>query len=101
VFRANGGGAKAPVFKMKKVLIAALALAVSGSTAVAASITNANPDSVTVIVTEGSERVELSVGPSETVEFCAGGCFVEYAGNNTVLTGAEAVEVSGQELKFR
>jgi hypothetical protein len=86
---------------MKTVLIAALALAVSGGAAMAASITNANSDAVTVVVTEGSERVELSVGPSETVEFCAGGCFVEFNGNNTVLTGAEAVEVSGQELKFK
>jgi hypothetical protein len=86
---------------MKTVLIAALALAVSGGAATAASITNANSDAVTVVVTEGSERVELSVGPSETVEFCAGGCFVEFNGNNTVLTGAEAVEVSGQELKFK
>jgi hypothetical protein len=86
---------------MKTVLIAALALAVSGGAAMSASITNANSDAVTVVVTEGSERVELSVGPSETVEFCAGGCFVEFNGNNTVLTGAEAVEVSGQELKFK
>jgi hypothetical protein len=86
---------------MKTVLIAALALAVSGGAAMAASITNANPDAVTIIVTEGSEKVELSVGPSETVEFCAGGCFVEFNGNNTVLTGAEAVEVSGQDLKFK
>jgi hypothetical protein len=86
---------------MKSALIAALALAVSGGAAMAASITNANSDAVTVVVTEGSERVELSVGPSETVEFCAGGCFVEFNGNNTVLTGAEAVEVSGQELKFK
>lgn len=72
-----------------------------GGAAMAASITNANPEAVTVIVTEGSEKVELSVGPSETVEFCAGGCFVEYNGNNTVLTGAETVEISGQELTFR
>jgi hypothetical protein len=86
---------------MKNVLIVALALAVSGTAAIAASITNANSDAVTVIVTEGSEKVELSVGPGETVEFCAGGCFVELSGNNTVLTGAEAVEVSGQELKFK
>jgi hypothetical protein len=86
---------------MKKVLIAALALAISGGGAVAASITNSNSDAVTVIVTEGSERVELSVGPRETVEFCAGGCFVEFNGNNTVLTGAEAVEVSGQNLNFK
>ncbi len=86
---------------MKTVLIAVLALSAVSGAAKAASITNGNADAVTVIVTEGSERVELSVGPSETVEFCAGGCFVEFNGNNTVLTGAEAVEVSGQELKFK
>ena len=86
---------------MKTVLISVLALSAVSGAAKAASITNGNADAVTVIVTEGSERVELSVGPSETVEFCAGGCFVEFNGNNTVLTGAEAVEVSGQELKFK
>ena len=86
---------------MKTVLIAVLALSAVSGAAKAASITDGNADAVTVIVTEGSEKVELSVGPSETVEFCAGGCFVEFNGNNTVLTGAEAVEVSGQELKFK
>jgi hypothetical protein len=86
---------------MKTVLIAVLALSAISGAAMAASITNGNADAGTVIVTEGSEKVELSVGPSETVEFCAGGCFVEFNGNNTVLTGAEAVEVSGQELKFK
>lgn len=86
---------------MNKVLIAALVLAVSGSAATAASITNADPGAVTVIVTEGSEKVELSVGPGETVEFCAAGCFVELNGNNTVLTGAETVEVNGNNLNVK
>jgi hypothetical protein len=87
-------------FKMKKILIAAIAVFALNNAAVAASITNADADAVTVTVIEGSERVDLPIGPGETVEFCAGGCFVEFNGENTVLTGAESVTVTGNKLQF-
>ena len=81
---------------MKQVLITALAILALGNAAHAASVINRDADPVTLMVTEGSSKVELSVGPGETVEFCDGGCFVTMPnGDKEVLTGAETVEISG------
>jgi hypothetical protein len=62
----------------------------------AASVINRDGVPVTLLVTEGSDKLELSVGPGETVEFCAGGCFMTLPnGDREVLTGSETVEISG------
>ena len=90
------GGAKGHRVKMKKfsVVVAAL-LAMSGA-AHAASVINKDADPVTLIVTEGADKAELTVGPGEAQEFCASGCFVTMPnGDRVALTGTETVEISG------
>ncbi len=81
---------------MKKVVITVLAVLALNGVASAASVINRDADPVTLMVTEGSDKIELSVGPGETVEFCSGGCFLTMPnGDREVLTGAETVEISG------
>lgn len=81
---------------MNKVAIAlGFTLAMSGI-ASAASIINRDAEPQTVVVTEGGDKSELTVGPGETVEFCAGGCFVTMPnGDRQALTGSETVEIAG------
>lgn len=81
---------------MNKVAIAlGLILAMSG-TAYAASILNSDAEPQTVVVTEGGDKSELTVGPGESIEFCASGCFVTMPnGDRQALTGSETVEISG------
>jgi hypothetical protein len=81
---------------MKKTVLTILAIVALNGVASAASVINRDGEPVTLLVTEGSDKVELSVGPGETVEFCAGGCFMTLPnGDREVLTGAETVEISG------
>ena len=81
---------------MNKVFVAVgLVVAISG-TASAASIINRDAEPQTVVVTEGGDKSELTVGPGESVDFCSGGCFVTMPnGDRQALTGAETVEISG------
>lgn len=81
---------------MKKTVFTILAVLALNGVASAASVINRDGEPVTLLVTEGSDKVELSVGPGETVEFCSGGCFMTLPnGDREVLTGAETVEISG------
>jgi hypothetical protein len=81
---------------MKKTILTVLAVLALNGVANAASVINRDADPVTLLVTEGSDKVELSVGPGETVEFCSAGCFMTLPnGDREVLTGAETVEISG------
>jgi hypothetical protein len=83
-------------YQMTKFAIAlGLILAMSGA-ASAASIVNRDADPQTVVVTEGGDKSELTVGPGESVDFCSGGCFVTMPnGDRQALTGSETVEISG------
>jgi opacity protein-like surface antigen len=81
---------------MKRLIVAALAVFALNSAAAAASVTNRDGETVTLRVTEGADQVDLPIGPGETVEFCAGGCFVTFSGGQReVLTGAETIEIVG------
>ena len=81
---------------MKKFLVAmglAIALA-TPAVAAAATVTNRDDVAHTLIVTEGGEQVELSVGPGESIEICPSGCFVTMPnGDREVLTGTERLEI--------
>lgn len=81
---------------MKKLSAAfVLMLAVTG-VANAASVINKDAEPQTIVVTEGSDKAELTVGPGETQEFCSAGCFVTMPnGDRVALTGSETVEISG------
>jgi hypothetical protein len=81
---------------MKKFSTALIALMAMTSMASAASVINRDAEAQTLIVTEGADKAELIVGAGETLEFCAGGCFVTMPnGDRQALTGSETVEIAG------
>ncbi|MBL8907236.1 MAG: hypothetical protein JNM20_11215 [Rhizobiales bacterium] len=81
---------------MKHLTIAALVLTGMVGAAAAATVTNGDGQAVLLKVTEGSQQSELAVGPGQTVEFCASGCFVTMPnGDREALTGSEQVTISG------
>jgi hypothetical protein len=81
---------------MKKFSAALIAIIAMTSTAGAASVINRDAEAQTLIVTEGADKAELTVGAGETLEFCAGGCFVTMPnGDRQALTGSETVEITG------
>ncbi|MCR4267736.1 hypothetical protein [Nitratireductor sp. ZSWI3] len=87
---------------MKNLILAAVALLVTGGVAMAASAVNRDGEPRTLVVTEGGSQSELTVGPGETVEFCSGGCFVTMPnGDREVLTGTETIEISGGRGRIR
>lgn len=75
-------------------LVAAAALSAVCSTAGAASLTNTDAESQTIIVTEGGVKRELAIQSGETVTLCNDGCFLTLpSGDRRVLGGAEAVDI--------
>lgn len=81
---------------MFKSVVAAVAMIAAGGTAYGASAVNLDSEARTLIVTEGGSKSELTLAGGETVEFCAGGCFVTMPnGDREALTGSETVEISG------
>jgi hypothetical protein len=87
---------------MKRLIVAAFALFALNSAAGAASVTNRDNDIHTLRVTEGADQVDLQIGPGETVEFCAGGCFVTFPNDaREVLTGSETIEIVDRAALFR
>lgn len=92
---ANRGGGDTGNAMLKSLIAVSVLLSASG-TALAASAVNKDSDQRTLIVTEGSSKRELTLGPGETVEFCPNGCFVTMPnGDLEALTGAETIEISG------
>ena len=83
---------------MKKLIVTLAAVLAMSGAANAASIINRDGGPVSVTVTEGADQVNLEIGSGETVEFCAGGCFITFNGDRQVLTGAETVEIAGGVL---
>lgn len=87
---------------MMKFAVAAFVLAASSASAFAASAVNLDNEARTIIVTEGGNRQEISLGAGETVEFCSGGCFVTMPnGDRQALTGGETIEISGGAGKVK
>lgn len=81
---------------MKRLLVAMLVLTGLSGMAAAATVTNGDGDAVLLKVTEGGQQSELAVGPGQTVEFCASGCFVTMPnGDREALSGSEKVTISG------
>ncbi len=88
---------------MDKFLVAAaLALAVATpAAAAAATVTNRDDTAHTLIVTEGGQQVELSIGPGESIDICPTGCFVTMPnGDREVLTGTERLEIEASRGKI-
>lgn len=87
---------------MKKLMLTALALSIAAGPAFAATVVNNDAEARTLIVTEGSDKSELTVGAGESVEFCPSGCFVTMPnGDREALTGSETIEITGGKAKIR
>ncbi|MBB3234043.1 hypothetical protein [Phyllobacterium endophyticum] len=87
---------------MNKFAWAALLTIISAQPSFAASVKNDESSAQTIVVTEGSSKTELQVGPGETVEFCNGGCFVTFPnGDREALTGGETVEIKGGKVSIK
>ena len=73
------------------VLVAALAAPVIAS---AATVTNRDDVEHLLVVSEGGNQVEMSIGPGETIEICPDGCFLTMPnGDREVLEGTERLEI--------
>ena len=86
--------------KMMRLPVAVLAVLTASVAANAATLTNKDANSQTVVVTEGGVKNELAIASGETVTFCGGGCFLTLPnGDRAVLAGQENVEiVNGQAV---
>ena len=81
---------------MNKILTALALTAVLAvpAGASAATVTNLDDETHTLIVSEGGNQVEMSIGPGESIEICPQGCFVTMPnGDREVLTGSEKLEI--------
>lgn len=75
------------------ILTLAASLLMIGASA-AASVTNKDGQSHILIVTEGSDKVEVVVEAGETAVLCPAGCFVTMpSGDRETLSGAETIEI--------
>lgn len=80
--------------------IALLAAAIP-VTASAATVTNLDDTTHVLMVSEGGNQVELSIGPGETIEICPDGCFVTLPnGDREVLTGSETLQIEASRGKI-
>jgi len=89
---------------MKKLifLIASVAaIAALPAAGNAASIINNDAEARTVIVTDGGNQQELSLGAGESADFCPQGCFVSLEGERETLLGTEAVEIKDGRMRIR
>jgi len=85
---------KATARRTQKLFIAATMAITVAMPAIAATVTNRDDTTQTLIVTEGGEQVQLSIGPGESIEICPTGCFVTMPnGDREVLTGTERLEI--------
>lgn len=89
----GGGGTDRP---MKKLLTATAMTVILAAPAIASAATVTNLDDVahTLVVTEGGNQVEMSIGAGETIEICPRGCFLVMPnGDREVLTGTETLHI--------
>ncbi|MEP9388507.1 hypothetical protein [Mesorhizobium sp. KR9-304] len=87
---------------MMKTLVAMFALVAAGASAQAASAVNLDQEPRTLIVTEGGNKSELSLGGGESMDFCPSGCFVTMPnGDIEALTGSETIEISGGQARIK
>ncbi|WP_299861002.1 hypothetical protein [uncultured Hoeflea sp.] len=79
---------------MKTIFIATVLSLATLGVASAASVTNKDAESRVLIVTEGSDTVELVIEAGATVSFCPAGCFVTMpSGDREALSGSETIDI--------
>ena len=79
---------------MNRLLVAVGLSIIVAAPAAAATVTNLDDTAHTLIVTEGGEQVEVSIGAGESIQICPTGCFVTMPnGDREVLSGNERLEI--------
>jgi len=79
---------------MKTVVFAFAMSSLMVAGATAASVTNQDQQSQILIVTEGSDKIEMVVDAGATVSFCPAGCFVTMpSGDRETLGGPETITI--------
>lgn len=79
---------------MKTIIAATVLSLATVGVASAASVTNKDAESRVLIVTEGSDTVELVIEAGATVSFCPAGCFVTMpSGDREALSGSESIDI--------
>lgn len=87
---------------MKTIITATVLSLASLGVASAASITNKDEESRVLIVTEGSDTVELVIDAGATVNFCPAGCFVTLpSGDREALSGSESIDIIDNETVIK
>ncbi len=87
--------------KLMFLIASVVAVAALPSAGIAASIVNNDAETRTVIVTDGGNQQELSLGAGESADFCQHGCFVTLQGDRQTLLGTETVEIKGGRMLVR
>lgn len=78
--------------------VAFAAILAACSAAGAASLTNKDDASQTIVVTEGGVKTEFAIAAGETVKLCDDGCFLTLpSGDRAALGGEEAVDIVNGE----
>ena len=81
--------------KMKSIIWAGLAVIAGFASAEAADITNKDKKTVTIVVVENGNRMEIPLAPGASETICPSGCFVTAPNGDRVgLSGGETVEIS-------
>jgi hypothetical protein len=87
---------------MKRFIIGIGLLVAAAQGALSATVVNMDSEVRTLIVTEGGDKTELSLGAGETQQFCTGGCFVTMPnGDREALSGGETIEISGGAARIK
>ncbi len=86
---------------MIRFTIAAFSLAALASAAPAASLVNNDQETRTVVVSDGGNQTELTIGAGESLDFCPNGCFVTMEGERETLLGSETIEINGGKMRIR
>lgn len=87
----------------KTPMICLVAVAtLTSATAQAATIVNKDGQAHMLLVTEAGQQSEVGIGPGESLNLCASGCFITMPnGDREALSGGETLEINGGKATIR
>jgi hypothetical protein len=86
---------------LKSLLLAVSTLLVVAPLAHAATVTNADADVVTLVVTVDGDKRDVAVEAGQTIDICPTGCFLTLPnGDREALAGTETFEIRDGKAKF-
>ena len=79
---------------MKRSIAVFLLSAAFASAALAADVTNKDPQAALLVIVEGDSRIEVAIDAGATESLCPSGCFITTpSGDRIGLAGNETVEI--------